>query len=1289
MTAATARRTSSVSTTELARQGDLNKYYQPWIDSKKLPDVPPDAAPAEQRQTPCSHDTTLTAFAQLAALRLNVKRSMVSLIDTNVQIILAEATQTLSLVDERRHAPGDQIWLGNVSLPRQGCMDEHVLGSTITWEDQQGRPVEINAMVVRDTLEDERFCSRPYVTGGIGVRFYAGVPIITKQGHAIGVYAVSDVRPRPQGLNLEEVRFMEDVAQIIAEHLERVMATVGRGSDRDFMRGISYFLEDLSEFKHNLSSANRCQASHATKKPDVQATDPQAPIPLSQGTGRASSAISSPSPITASAEDCIPDAGDTNKVPQFSNDGTSRGEESSYPARSNVDKIFSLASQLLCDQAGATGCLFLDAASGLFSDKGEESSTAPLSADFGTALSSAIEFSDDGESEISDVENAPSSSFRTSGGSSWESSACRLDEMADLLSISLAGGDSTAFSKGVMKRRALKNCIIRYPYGECFYMNKGRDLSNGNSDGYPSREEVVTGGGTRRESSKPSTPQPGDRVHMPLPKDLLDRIPDAQWVVFLPLFDYARGHWCAAGIIWGNDFKMGDPEGAFPYFKTFGSCMMSEIASMEVLNTDIAKSTFIASISHDLRSPLHGMLGSLEFLEDTMTSAYQMSLFGAIETCGKTLLDTIDHLLEYAKINNLSQAGARAGPPENKDSSKRTLNMSLPTEHTASWSIFDLAMLYEEVVEAVFTGQTFRKTQLRHPDPIDNASTYIKTMSLDDSATAEEHIHSGSAKFSGKVFFILRIERSAQLYLQGQTGALRRVIMNVVGNAIKYCNKGCIETSLDAKELSTSEVEVKLTVKDTGVGMSHEFLANRLFKAFAQEDPFTPGTGLGLSITHQIVKSMSGEIHVDSEKGVGTHITITIPFKLAPEGCYPISQENLLLEAVKVTSGQKVCFLNPVYSKTSPQAKRKRTTLESSISTFCCEWFSMDVIESESVDTDPDTGIFIYAEPPPIEDLIRHHNERKESGKSGKKAALLIICTNAFEAAALRAAGVQVFDNLGRVVEVVSQPVGVRKLAKVLLQCLQRVKASSAEALKPHNDSTTQTPSFMSSSIQARATKLSWNATPVVYEPTENRHRPSVESLKWRSDTQALEVMNSGQHLPGPLGSSPSEDGRTSSHMPQIVSTLSQRHSELPTSHGSGPTSRVLLVDDNAINLKLLVTFTKKLGLPYAEAINGLEAVTQYKEADHHFDFVLMDLQMPIMDGLEATRQIREYELEKALEKHSTIIAITGVGNEEVYRQAMDAGMSQFLTKPVKFRTLQDILIAEGDGEGKGERSLP
>lgn len=221
------RRASSASSAELGRQRNLNRYYQPWLNTKNKLNAVPAASDVSLNadsagQPVCSHDTTLTALAQLAALRLNVKRAMVSLIDTTTQIILAEATQTLSLVDESRHMPGDHIWLGNVTLPRADCMDEHAFTAITICEDPDGNQVQMSAEVVEDTFLDDRFKDRAYVTAPDGVRFYAGVPIITKEGHSIGVYGVSDTKPRPGGLTFDEIQFMQDVAEIVADHLHRV-----------------------------------------------------------------------------------------------------------------------------------------------------------------------------------------------------------------------------------------------------------------------------------------------------------------------------------------------------------------------------------------------------------------------------------------------------------------------------------------------------------------------------------------------------------------------------------------------------------------------------------------------------------------------------------------------------------------------------------------------------------------------------------------------------------------------------------------------------------------------------------------------------------------------------------------------------------------------------------------------------------------------------------------------------------------------------------------------------------
>jgi CheY-like chemotaxis protein len=124
---------------------------------------------------------------------------------------------------------------------------------------------------------------------------------------------------------------------------------------------------------------------------------------------------------------------------------------------------------------------------------------------------------------------------------------------------------------------------------------------------------------------------------------------------------------------------------------------------------------------------------------------------------------------------------------------------------------------------------------------------------------------------------------------------------------------------------------------------------------------------------------------------------------------------------------------------------------------------------------------------------------------------------------------------------------------------------------------------------------------------------------------------------------------------------------------------RVLLVDDNAINLKLLVVFAKRQNLRYSEAVNGLEALETFKrEANitemptRPFDFVLIDIQMPVMDGLTSTRQIRQFENKLGLPR-STIVALTGLASAQDQQDASDAGVDMYLVKPVKFADIKRI----------------
>lgn len=145
--------------------------------------------------------------------------------------------------------------------------------------------------------------------------------------------------------------------------------------------------------------------------------------------------------------------------------------------------------------------------------------------------------------------------------------------------------------------------------------------------------------------------------------------------------------------------------------------------------------------------------------------------------------------------------------------------------------------------------------------------------------------------------------------------------------------------------------------------------------------------------------------------------------------------------------------------------------------------------------------------------------------------------------------------------------------------------------------------------------------------------------------------------------------------LPSTITPLSPSHSE----NGEYFNPRILLVDDNAINLKLLVVFAKRQNLRYVEATNGLEAFETFKsEAEstsppsRPFEFVLMDLSMPVMDGLTSTRKIRQYEAKMGLPK-SHIVALTGLASAQDQMDAQEAGVDMYLVKPVKFADIKRI----------------
>ena len=123
----------------------------------------------------------------------------------------------------------------------------------------------------------------------------------------------------------------------------------------------------------------------------------------------------------------------------------------------------------------------------------------------------------------------------------------------------------------------------------------------------------------------------------------------------------------------------------------------------------------------------------------------------------------------------------------------------------------------------------------------------------------------------------------------------------------------------------------------------------------------------------------------------------------------------------------------------------------------------------------------------------------------------------------------------------------------------------------------------------------------------------------------------------------------------------------------AGAGQRVLVVEDNRVNRKLILAFAQRLGLPATAVVNGAEAVARVRSEG--FGLVLMDCQMPVMDGYEATRQIRAMEQRRTDTRHLCIIAITANAMPGDRERCLAAGMDDYLAKPLRFERFRNKVL--------------
>ncbi|KAJ5144281.1 hypothetical protein N7526_001789 [Penicillium atrosanguineum] len=1252
----------------LAQEREFHKYIPREHSTSRY--APFDRASGDDFTPQPSQDSALTSYAQLAAIRLDTERAFISLFDRTHQHVLAEATPTLSLIGGRVANEPERLGLGCCVFPKERGICHYIESTPLGGYRENDSVVNDSTLVILDVSQDNRFRASKLQAALSGVRFYTAVPIISPRGFKIGALSVMDSKMRSSGPDQHSLQFMKDMAATVMEHLAMKETTLRSHRAERMIVGLGSFVEGRTTLRDSWHEAH---AQHAASEKSGESTEGQLNIEqqdlqeLPKETDQKSLAIREPSEMAKNSP--VKDSSTSRHQPTSSRHRAQRSQGDNHSQQPrvefsqednsvraviagenlkddslprNIKNVFSRAANLLRESIGAEGVMFLDANSQRFgslvdrskrkvSGFGSNDHTSSSDESTGSESSSRRHISD--TEEDSDPDNPGVSEC-------LGFSSSRVSSIND----EIRAGDAI-----LVPEPLFTSLIRRYPRGKIFTYNALGSVSE------DSDRRLQKLPGSENEGTSPAEEHrpPSKRRRKPAFKqhadDLIKIFAGARNILLLPIWDSDRSRWFAGTLIWTNEpDRIFTLEHELVYTSAFANSIMAEIRRVDVEVAEKAKTNLISSITHELRNPLHGILGTADILSDTAMNALQHGMVHTVESCGRTLLDTINSLLDLTFIDqyrkgDTSQIRRRRknpGPPR-----------SLPLGAKSSISQVQLDAVLEEVTECVFAGYCFYNNPQAPPPAL--------TESLSRSAGQTSKKDPVGPR-ANQVTVIFDIEPDTEWDFDTHAGAWRRILMNVFGNALKYTHSGYIYLGLKSSQSFTGPsrkssnkqrdgFDVTITVKDTGKGIGPTFLQNDLFSPFKQEDPLAPGSGLGLSIVRQAVAFLGGSIEIESTKGFGTQISIQTPLiktTTRPDA----SSSSSFLPLRKYTEEKTIGILGFGQSLRS----QRDTALYSSLERMCCDWFGLKgkhvpfdfylAVQTE-LDCEDTGGRNLFG--------LANHFDIGDYCTS----PVIVICQSPEEAhrmfVASKSRGQTEFF------EFVSQPCGPRKLARALNMCLKRQR--DRECGRRSSDEPTRWVEVPQSSHLMVDIEAS--------DPPEDRmkisKRPTADTMGIQED-KSLQPQYSGR---------PGADQEHAS-WPTSPSKHDEDLSEIQRPY-------VLLVDDNDVNLQLLCAFARKDGFEYKSAKDGAQAVDIYRAHPGLFQVIIIDISMPIMNGFEASREIRRLEkehragmseLDQKTFQPTIIAALTGLDSAGAQKEALGSGINTFLVKPVKRAELQAIL---------------
>ncbi|KAI2481136.1 BaeS Signal transduction histidine kinase [Pyrenophora tritici-repentis] len=1157
-----------------------------------------------------STDITLNALVQHGVHRLDCDRAFLSLIDNRNQYICAEMTKHQSLTSPD---PTHPLLLGTSHIALEWGVCPYTMsifhGRPVALPDSPYIVADKSYFCIKDFREVPMFAPRPFVAGYPHMVSYIEVPLCSISGHILGSYCVVDNKER-DFLDPAALATLREVGDAISSYLNLKRVEAGKSRSERMMDSLRHLVGsgrlevtpksgiiepkavEQSPFHLDVFSS-ASQRDLGTRDSDTVASDqPSNSSPSCQPVNTKADAPHDSSTTSDLTENALPlalpapaiqSSGDDPSPTPASRQDTYTGQMSSVLS-TQIGNLFSIAADKIGHAMDLNGLDFFDVvATGTQHGSGQ------------------------GRSLFADA-----------------SSLRQEDTLATPLSYYRKDDVAAQHPEGRPSQSLIQRLTATYTRGHVFAVDEYGVFQHGGEDA--------------QDSSKTSTSEDNNW------SDFFKYIPKARYVMFIPLWHYQRESCYATCIAWVSDTGKTLDTGDLNSLVAFGNSLMAEIFRLEASANTQSKSDFVSSISHELRSPLHGILASIELIqENTHKDSELLPEITMIESCASTLLDTFDHLLEYSKVNSRAGAAQRGGMVS-KHSATNARPSSVPV---------DLVSMVEEVLETVSLGH-------------DYASRIVSGLEQERQRGLDPPSETVSLE---PIVVTTHVEKGRDWVLPIEQGAWKRILLNVISNALKYTKKGYIDVRLAYLEAVDGGLpHISLIVTDTGVGMSEQFLKYHLFTPFTQEDVLSPGTGLGLSLVKSIVESLQGKILVESTLGKGTRITIEIPTSRRPlKNSRPGAENDSI--PLDILRGKTVGLLSLSRHRSTNEGFSTRVVsppevLEHSIRNICEDRFGMKFTNSLA---DASSTDVLLIDAHTLGTLPTPDFETLLTGYTSKDAPQVVVVLDSFS-------------------KIVAHKVGFRKATHMtILVTGKSLRALLVSALDEANE---KKPSLSSPSPAPLAlengTEKENTSPTAIPENNNNNTEAATPILKLQQET----VLAIRTRPPQP----------TQSQHTSTIQTL-----RLPPSQPPPPNCRfhnLLLVDDNLINLKMLSAFAKRLNVRYSSATNGAEAVQLYQSAAGSrdaFDCVFMDISMPVMDGFQAVVNIRKVEDEVARRVggvngdentnegidhgeerrrpfRAFVFALTGLGSDKARREASVCGFDEFLLKPVRFKDVMPLL---------------